>query len=203
MNREAFIRGISPFVPPTSAPLLFDLVKKDEVKLKITKERKSKFGDYRPPYKGKPQQITVNGNLNPYAFLITFIHEVAHLKVFQETRSLKNPHGKSWKKTFQRLGAPFLKPTIFPNEVLIAFEHYLENPKASTLTDTTLYLALKKFDKGNDLTLVQDLAVGARFHFKAKEFEKVEKRRKRILCKEIKTGKQFLFSPLAEVDFIK
>ena len=60
-------------------------------------------------------QITINNDLNKYRFLITLIHEMAHLVTFKDMPRSK-PHGKEWKINFQRLMLPFLHP-----EILLSF----------------------------------------------------------------------------------
>ena len=49
-------------------------------------------------------------NLNPYRFLMTLVHEVAHLVAFQKYGRAIKPHGKEWKFTFQTLMLPFIRP---------------------------------------------------------------------------------------------
>jgi hypothetical protein len=116
-----------------------------------------------------------------------------------QSRSLKNPHGKAWKLKFKELATPFLNKDIFPPDVLDAFTNYLINPKASSSSDINLYKALRNQDENNECTFLIELPKGTRFEYNGRFFEKEEKRRTRILCRELNTKKQYLFSPVAEV----
>src|ERR1051325_9211095 len=70
------------------------------VHLTVTKERKSILGDYRNAVNGKNHRITVNGNLNKYAFLITLLHELAHLLTYNQYGHRVVAHGKEWKTLY-------------------------------------------------------------------------------------------------------
>ena len=63
------------------------------VRVHVVRPRRSKLGDYRSGTAGKPHRITVNNDLNPYAFLVTLVHEFAHHTAFERTRGWKDPHG--------------------------------------------------------------------------------------------------------------
>jgi hypothetical protein len=86
--------------------------------LKFKKPRNSKLGDFRPP-RGDDGIccITLNGNLNPYQMLVTFVHEFAHYAVYMlAPKKYVEPHGDLWKLTFTQLLQPYLKPEIFPED---------------------------------------------------------------------------------------
>ncbi|HAD34265.1 MAG TPA: hypothetical protein DCF44_07170 [Chitinophagaceae bacterium] len=44
--------------------------------------------------------MSVNGNLNSYHFLITLLHEIAHMLVWEQFRNRVKPHGLEWKHVF-------------------------------------------------------------------------------------------------------
>ena len=56
------------YLPDRAVPTVFELIKNNNVSLKIVSERVTKHGDYRRTHDGK-HQITVNSNLNTYRFL--------------------------------------------------------------------------------------------------------------------------------------
>jgi SprT protein len=148
-------------------------------------------------------QITINSNLNPYRFLITLIHEIAHFETYNKFGRFIKPHGKEWKQTFQHLMLPFLRPEIFPSELLPLLAHHFKNPKASSDTDTQLALALKQFNEINDKTFVFEVSLGQAFKlYNGRVFKRGNKRRKRFECVEVKTGKLYLFNPNAEVEVL-
>jgi len=191
------------YIPETAISQIESLLKKDNLIIKVKKERKTKHGDYRMLPNGK-HQITVNGNLNPYRFLITLIHEIAHFKAYETYGRFIKPHGKEWKQTFQHVMLHFLRPEIFPKELLPLLAGHFKNPKASSDTDTQLALALKRFDEANDKTCVFELNLNQRFKlYNDRVFIRGNKRRKRIECIEEKTGKLYLFNPNAEVEILE
>ncbi|GAA4269435.1 SprT-like domain-containing protein [Hyunsoonleella aestuarii] len=190
------------FIPKSASPLIENLLKYDGLILKIKKERKTRHGDYKPLSNGK-HQITVNSNLNPYRFLITLIHEIAHFEAYKNYGRLIKPHGMEWKRTFQHLMLPFLNPEIFPNHLLPLLAKHFINPKASSDTDVQLALALKDYDEPNDKTFIFEVPLGQTFRlYNGKVFKMGKKRVKRFECVEVKTGRLYLFNPNAEVELI-
>lgn len=202
MNRETFTHNLQPFLPIGTTDMVFDLVKDVKLKLKITKSRSTKFGDYRSPYKVDYHTITINGNMNPLAFLITLVHEIAHLKVYLVHKNQVSPHGIEWKSTFKDLMIPFLNPSVFPDDILRLLAKHMINPKASTTSDVKLYAALKALNKEPTKPMVSQLNIGDVFMYKNGKFERGEKRRTRIICFKYPTKKPYLFSPLTEVEII-
>ncbi|GAA4770843.1 MULTISPECIES: SprT-like domain-containing protein [Flavobacterium] len=190
------------YIPENSVPMCFELIKANHVHLKIVNERITRHGDYRRDTDGS-HVITVNFSQNKYRFLITLIHEIAHLVAFEKYGRQIKPHGDEWKMTFQRLMVPFIRPEIFPNNLLPLIARHFRNPKASSDTDTTLALALKQFDPINDKNYVFEIPYGSTFRIhNGKIFKKVALRTKRIECLEIATGKVYLFNPNAEVELL-
>lgn len=194
---------LSKYVPEHAVKPIFELIVENQVHLKIVNERVTRHGDYRRALSGK-HEITVNSNLNPYKFLITLVHEIAHLVAFEKFgRSIK-PHGHEWKYSFQRLMIPFILPEIFPNQLLPLLARHFKNPTASSDTDARLALALKYFDKPNDKYFVFDIPVGSIFRIhNGKIFKKGNVRVKRYECTEVNSGRVFLFNPNAEVELLK
>ncbi|WP_299364757.1 SprT-like domain-containing protein [Winogradskyella sp.] len=191
------------FIPQETQPQVEALLAKDNLIVKVSKERKTKHGDYRQLPYGK-HQITVNSNLNSYRFLITLIHEIAHFEAYDTYGRFIKPHGKEWKKTFQHLMLPFLRPEVFPTELLPLLAKHFKNPKASSDTDTKLTYALKQFDEGDAKTYVFEVPFGKNFKlYNGRTFKKGEKRRKRFECVEVKTGRLYLFNPNAEVELLE
>lgn len=189
------------YVPKASLTNVNELLDRFHFHLKIKSNRKTKHGDFRPLKDGS-FQITINNDLNKYRFLITLIHEIAHLKTFKESKRVK-PHGIEWKINFQHLLLPFLKPTIFPKELLPIIANYIRNPKASTDSDIKLSLALKQYDEKSDKSFIFEIPTKSTFKYNNRIFEKGEKRRVRYKCKELKTNKEYLFHPNAEVELVK
>lgn len=191
------------YIPSRSVDAVFGLIEQNRIHLKIVNERKTRHGDYRRLPQGV-HQITVNANLNKYRFLITLVHEVAHLIAFEKYGRGIKPHGMEWKRTFQKLMVPFIRPEIFPMELLPTLARHFKNPTASSDTDAHLSVALKNFDPDNDRNYIFEVPHGSIFRiYNGKIFKKGERRIKRYECIEVKTGKIYLFQPNAEVELLK
>jgi hypothetical protein len=191
------------YLPEHAVELVFELIKTHSVHLKIVNERVTRHGDYRRHPSGK-HQITVNANLNKYRFLITLVHEIAHLAAFEKYGRNIKPHGNEWKITFQRLMIPFIRPEIFPNSVLPLVANHFRNPTASSDTDARLAFALKQFDERKpDIHFIHEVPSGSFFRLKnGRVFQKKGLRIKRYECLEVQTGKLYLFNANAEVEII-
>ena len=190
------------YLPFHAVAPLFELIKSNNVHLKIVNERKTRHGDYRRMPNGV-QQITVNANLNKYRFLITLVHEIAHLIAFEKFGRNIKPHGTEWKRTFQVLMLPFIRPEIFPNQILPVLARHFKNPKASSDTDAYLSVVLKQFDPENSQHYIFEIPTGSTFRiYNGKVFKKGMKRVKRYECMEVDSGKIYLFQPNAEVELL-
>jgi hypothetical protein len=195
---------LAKYLPETAVKPCFELIKGSHVHLKIVNERVTRHGDYKRRKDGN-HQITVNASLNKYRFLITLIHEIAHLLAFEKYGRNIKPHGLEWKRTFQYLMLPFIRPEVFPSQLLPLLARHFKNPKASSSTDAHLSIALKQYDpQQSEKSYVYELPIGSVFRiYNGKLFKKGNKRTKRYECIEIYTGKMFLFQPNAEVELIK
>ena len=197
---EAPLEAIKRYIPDKAAQLVLDYLNLHKVHLTITKERKSVLGDYRHATTYSNHRISVNGNLNKYSFLITLIHELAHLITFTQHKNRVDPHGKEWKRIYGVLLKDFLHPEIFPPDLLYYLNESLHDLPASSCSDEKLMRVLKRYDKGNGLVHVEQIDEGKLFDAgKGKLFRKGKKLRKRYQCTELSTGKLYLFSPIYEV----
>ena len=187
------------YVPEASKDQLREYLQKIPIEIKVTRQRLTKHGDFSLKRNGM-SLITVNNSLNPYRFLITLLHELAHYKVVKQFGHRVKPHGKEWKKAFQETLLPFLCPNVFPDPIFSILARHMKNPKASTDRDFNLVMALKTFDENKFQTFIYQIENGAMFQiYNGKKFIKIKKRRTRFECKEVQTGKIYVFSPHAEV----
>jgi predicted SprT family Zn-dependent metalloprotease len=200
-KKEAPLIYLKKFIPEESAQLALDYISQFKVHLTITRQRKTVLGDYRHAVHGKNHRISVNGSLNKYAFLITLIHEVAHLVTFIEYGNQVASHGKEWKLLYRKILEDFLNKNIFPEDVLAALKKSLHNLPASSCADEPLMRVLRKYDTHNDhLLFVEQISEGGLFKMDdGTVFRKGKKLRKRFQCTEISTGKLYLFSAIYEV----
>ena len=201
---QAPLQSLNDFLPPGAYTMVEPYLTQYKVHLTITKSRSSVLGDYRNAHAGKAHRISVNGNLNPYAFLVTLLHELAHLITFIRFGHRVEAHGKEWKQQFSELLKDFVTASFFPLDIKLQLEKSLKNPAASSCADVDLMRALRKYDPVKDgHCLVEELAVGMRFTIKGdRVFECGERVRKRIKATEVATGKIYLFSPVYEVKLL-
>lgn len=189
-------------VPENASQYCWDLWYEDPFNFTISKSRITKLGDFRYRRDRQIQTITINADLNPFQFLITYLHEVAHHRTFKKYGIGIKPHGLEWKSTFQKIISPMLTDLVFPKDILIPLKRYLVNPKASTGSDIFLNKEIKKYNyksSQKDEMLLCDLIQGGMFYLEGRKFQKESTRRTRVLCTEIGSGKKYLISAHAEI----
>ena len=187
------------FVPASAVSYCNKLYEKLGFEFKVKKARQTKLGDYRYDHYSHKHTITINNDLNPYSFLVTYLHEVAHYIAFTKYGNRIAPHGKEWKNSFKELAQPMLTEEVFDESVLKALVNYFSNPKASSCSDQTLYNILKRFDEKQSLQL-KDVAINQLFTFNGRLFKKVEKKRTRSICVEMKSGRKYAIAEIADIE---
>lgn len=188
-------------LPENALALFITYIDQHPINLKITNARSTKLGDFKAPFRGQPARISVNGDLNPYSFLITLIHEVAHWVIWEKHKNFRNikPHGKEWKQEYKILMEPYLTSFIYPESLLSVYKKHMVNPKASSSSDIHLMKELKKLDLRASEPILADLNLGADFQFRGANFKIMKKNRTRFLCQEKKSKRNFLIHSMAEV----
>jgi hypothetical protein len=204
MNPTEQLRKIfESHIPAAAISYSLELWQKFPFSFKIQKPRLSKLGDFRYRKDREIQTITINSDLNPYQFLLTYIHEVAHLHTFEKFGSSLSPHGMEWKKEFQNLMWPLLNNSVFPNDILIPLRNHMRSPAASSSRDLFLMKEMSKYDfrseSVSDQVFLSDLLPGKEFLLSGRKFKKGETKRTRVLCEEVDSGRKFLVSRLAKV----
>lgn len=200
-KKEAPLNSLADFLPTGAFPLLQPLLIQYKVHLTITRSRASVLGDYRNAVAGKAHRISVNGNLNPYAFLITLLHELAHLTTFIRYGHRVSAHGKEWQMEFAGFLRQFIQSALFPPDIRDQLLQSVQRPAASSCADTGLMRVLRRYDPPkNDHCLVEELQTGEHFEIaKGRIFRLEGQQRKRFKALEIATQKMYLFSPVYEV----
>lgn len=189
------------YVPAPAADYCIDLWRLYDFTLKIKGDRKTKLGDFRVVKATGQVTITVNGTLNPEAFLITYLHELAHLLAWRQHRSGIKPHGPEWQAQFQLLMQPVLTAEVFPAVVLKPLRAYMQRPSASTASCQPLWIALRSLDEvPQHVVLLAQVPDGSTFRFGQTNYLKVEKRRTRALCQNLENGRRYLISTAAQVE---
>lgn len=193
MTANHILSTLQTHVPAAAVEYCFQLWKESPFELKITKSRNTKVGDFTSKGSRNHPRITLNNDLNPFLFLQTYIHEVAHLRVYQRLGNRVDPHGEEWKTTFTDLMIPVMWESVFPEEVLHELRRHMINPKASSFADPRLIEAFRKFDKNaSQFIVLSELPEGSIFNFHGRYFKKGKLRRTRIICMELKSKRNYL-----------
>lgn len=200
---EEYKTILQKYIPEAATPQVYQWLQEYHIHLKISRKRSSKLGDYRSPHKDKGHQITVNHDLNPYSFLITLIHEIAHMLVWDKYRNRVRAHGKEWKETYRELMVPFFDMDIFPEDIDSALTNYLSKSYASSGSDLNLGRTLQKYDSDPGLTL-ENIPEDSVFSLpNGMAFKKGTLNRKRYRCTRIDNNKVYLVSALIRVELLE
>ena len=192
---------LSKYIPKNSISRIAKWIEILQIDLKFVKTRTTKLGDFK--YSNKNGlQITINNDLNLYQTLITLVHEIAHAFVYKKYGSKIKAHGKEWKEMYKALMLNFLKPDVFPCDILSCLSLHIINPSASSNSDTDLVLILRKYDDENHYNISQ-IDFGQKFNFSGKIFVKEEKLRKRFKCLNTQNHRYYLFNPTTKIKIFK
>jgi len=192
-------------LPSGLAGYVEELLGRQPVAVRLTGPRRTKLGDHRPPTRGLPvHRITVNDDLNPWAFLTTLLHEIAHAATWERHRGRRRllPHGPEWRSEFGGVLRPVVGRGLLPPPVEAALARSLENAAAATCTDRGLVLALAEFDaRPAGHVRVEELAERAVFRAPNGAIFRAGRRlRTRRQCFELRTGREYRVHGLAVVE---
>ncbi len=193
MNSEKINGILNKHLPPPAFAYCWTLWLSAPFDLKLTSSRQTKVGDFTSKNSSSRPVITLNKDLNPFLFLVVYLHEVAHLYVHLKYGNKVDPHGEEWKNAFKRIMEPVLKKEVFPDQILQPLQRHMINPKASSFADAELTKALRSYDPHADqYTALSDIPEGSIFNFQGRYFKKGKTKRTRVLCCEIKSKKNYL-----------
>ena len=202
-KREAPVNHLQHYLPPDTFEPVLQYLNQHKVHLTIARERKSILGDYRHRTHHDHHRISVNGNLNVYSFLITLLHELAHLLTFERHGNRVQSHGREWKTIYGQLLDQFLKNKKFPSDIETELLQSLKNPAATSCAEDDLLRVLRRYDKDKGMPMVEELPFHSLFRTNdGRVFRKGKKLRKRYQCMEVATGRVYLFSPVYEVEVV-
>lgn len=204
-KEEVPLFQLKDYLPEGSFDDVYHYLVHYRVQLTVSRQRQSILGDYRHAHDGKAHRISINGNLNKYSFLITLLHELAHLFTYERYGHRVQAHGREWKNEFSKILEQFLQKRIFTPDVEQALMQTLKNPAASSCGDEHLLRVLRKYDQPkNGHMLVEQMQEGDKFRIKGgRVFIKGKKIRTRHKCFEPATKKWYLFSGLYEAELMK
>ncbi|MBI1838471.1 MAG: sprT domain-containing protein [Flavobacteriia bacterium] len=203
-SKEQVKKSFQKFLPQGFENYVVDLFFAHSIHFKIVPPRKSKLGDFRVGEDLPKPLITVNGDLNPYSFLITTLHEFAHLHTYLEFGFKVAPHGEEWKIAYRKLLLPVINSGNLPQDVEKALVNSLISTKASSCTDINLSRVLQNYDiKKEGLETLEQIPKNTIFVLNGRKFVKGDFRRKKFLCQDLVSKKMFLVNALAQVIPIK
>ena len=187
------------FVPENAIQLCVNLYREHKFQFRVTPPRATKLGDYRFDPSDDSHTITINNDLKPYSFLITYIHEVAHLTTVKKYGRKVAHHGKEWKNEYSHLLKQTLLSGAFPPNLAKEVMRFSMSPKASTSASARLVALLNEYENDTRLLLTK-IKINQKFIFRGEEYIKLEKKRTRSLCVRLADKKKFLISEIAEVE---
>lgn len=206
MDATSAKEGWAGLLPDGTLPHVEQLLASHAVTVRLSRPRRSKLGDHRPPVRGRGHhRITVNDNLNPYAFLTTLLHEIAHVTTWERLRfrvRRYRPHGREWKQEFERILAPVVSGGMLPDDIAAAMAAFMRNPAAASCTDRRLMLALARYDREEPgRPRLEELAAGAVFRVdNGQVFRMSQRLRSRYQCFELSTGREYRVHSLCRVE---
>ncbi len=190
-------------LPAESVGWVYDFLNQYKVHFHVTRERRTKYGDYRWPQPNHLfHEMSVNGDLNPYLFLWVFLHEAAHLETHLKYRDVQ-PHGHEWQAEYARLLAERLGD--FPDDARPLISRYASRVPLSRVIGRRVEEMLHRYDAGAQdapVLHLDDLPAGSRFRLKRNPsmlFVSVEHRRTRWLCRDEASGRMYVVAGSAEV----
>jgi SprT protein len=194
---ELYRTIISKYVPDNAVDHVIKFVIKNNIIVKIKKERFSKFGDFKPLDKTK-SMITINHNLSKDHFLVTLLHEFAHFNVWKNGQYRSNPHGELWKKEFKDLIDFYIEEKCFDldfEKILRDMFRVIDGKIRYRKSILLNHYARKK----TNVILVENLPENCKFMLKnGRVFQLINKRKSRYLCEDLTNGRKYLVSGLAE-----
>ncbi len=206
--RDAIVAQLRPLLPAGTDGYVQDLLGRHRIDVRLSRPRRTKLGDHRPPGRGwTAHRITVNNDLNPYAFLTTLLHEIAHAFTWERHRAARRwlrPHGSEWKREFEGVLAPLVSADVLPADIAAALAQSMSNPAAATCSDRGLLLALARYDRPDPRRVrVEEVAMGAIFRTDCGMlFHAGPKLRSRRQCFEYRTGREYRVHGLARVELV-
>jgi SprT protein len=198
------LEALRQFLPEHSFEIIEPYLQEYKIQLKLTRARKNILGNFQKDFRSDTNSITVNGDLEPYNFLLTLAHEIAHCVCINKHGRSVASHGKEWQVINGIILKQLIDAEVFPADIVQVLNRNLY-AQAASCSDPVLEAVLLKYDtRKQHLQLISSLALGTRFKLEnERQFVIVEKRRTRYLCTELTNGKQFLFTASHKVEVIE
>ncbi len=199
-NEKENINFLAKYLPENAVDYVYNQIVKHKILFKITKPRATKLGDYMSPNNNRGHKITINSNLNKYAFFLTFLHELAHLKVWEKYKNRVSAHGKQWISVYKDLIQKAIDRGVFPVDLVRILQKtmFSQNGIAGNYK-TQIHKILENYDDEEKLRL-DDIGTGHKITLRnGRQFIVLEKIRKRYKCKDVINGKLYIVNHNAQV----
>jgi SprT protein len=200
-HKRQLMQVLKKYLPPAALEYCSEIIILYKLHLHIEVARKDRLGDY-SPHLGHGNRISINHNLNPYDFLITFIHELAHHVTHKKYGPNHQSHGTEWKQEFKNCMRPVVMMKVFPPDIEAPLIRHMKTPKYTHSGDVMLMKALMQYNTGKQELMLDDLAENALFKMKLNSkttFRKLNKLRSYVLCEDIATGRKYKIHAIAKI----
>lgn len=201
--RQKVNEALAAYIPVDAVEAVGRLLETHRIELRIALDRVTKLGDFKSSKNGSAYQISVNGNLNIYEFLLVFLHELAHLTIYERYGRKAAPHGQEWKKEYGKLIRRFADADFFHPSIRALLIDYSYRVKASGVAGMDVAKALRAFDKEQDTgswLLLDEVGDSALFRTRnGRLFRKDRKVRTRFRCFCLDNKRSYLIHAAAKV----
>jgi SprT protein len=197
---KSFYDHLIPYLGEKAAEFIDHLTLHIRFHLRVTRPRDSKYGDYRPAFKNNQQRITINGNLDKYSFLITLLHELAHLYVQENIKHPYLPHGKEWKSSFSELLSLAVKNEIFPTDISRLVNIYYVQKKIFTQSSRNkIQVAINKELGIKPNPTLNEIPINGKVLLQnGMKVIKIKNNRTRCLCRNLENNQLYLIQNYIE-----
>lgn len=197
MDRRELSLLIKDYFPESALDYVTNQIISLNFKLIISKKRFSRLGVFRPSKNNNKPVISINYDLDKNLFFIVYLHEVAHLMVWNNYKKRTAPHGREWKEQYRKILIEALNKNLFPEETKESIINSLTRPNFHKNLQ-------KKFSdssiENSNLTRVKNLPENCIFTLcNGRSFKIIRKIRTRYKCQDVKNGKYYLVNSQAEV----
>ncbi|MFH0760823.1 MAG: hypothetical protein V2A67_04910 [Bacteroidota bacterium] len=186
---------------PGSEKLVEQWLDGAQIRLKLSRSRATKHGDFRFPRNGLPAMITLNRDMHPVEFMITLSHELAHYRAWKKYGRSIRPHGEQWKHEFRWMLKELIESGVLKSEVSRAvYQCYFKRERIGSSAAEPILRVLGKTGEYSGFKRVADVPEGTAFRLKnGKVLVKGKKLRSRFRCRDPKSGRDYSVSPMAEI----
>lgn len=193
-------QAITPFFPQGLIDFTLAQMIQHNIRVKLAKPRMSVHGWFRAGRKGGRPIISLNSNLKPWMMFLVFVHELAHLKIFDKYGRKVMPHGKEWQVQMRELFLPIIEAGTIPRPLADQLSHHLVKAPATFSRDRKLMHEIILLDGDNLPVLLSDWPFGKEFTLAGgKRFIKLEKLNTRFRCMSVENKRHYLISGHAEI----